>query len=387
MVHTGLDRILTRLDILGKKRVGLIANHTSVNCCLAYSWDILPREGLDLDTLFTPEHGLFGTEQDQVPAEASGGYPFKVVTLYGSNADSLAPLESHVSGLDTVLFDLQDVGARYYTYVNTMILFLKAVHGMDIEFMVLDRPNPLGGRSVEGPVLKKGFESFVGLLPVPVRHGLTAGELARLAVDYLKLDVNLRVIEMSGWDRSMYFEDTGLLWVPPSPNMPTTATALVYPGMCLFEGTNASEGRGTTTPFEVIGAPGIDPRDLAAQLNGMALPGVYFRPLYVKPTFNKYHGRTIGGVYIHVTDRDLFRPFLSGVALVIAVRSMMPGFEFTSGVYEFNNSHPAFDLLTGSSVIREMIESGKSLEEIAAWWEKEDKVFSGITEEHHLYRE
>ncbi|MBP7736701.1 MAG: DUF1343 domain-containing protein [Spirochaetes bacterium] len=385
MIHTGLDRLLARSDTLRNRNVGLIANHTSVNNALRYSWDLLSGEGVEIRKIFSPEHGLFGTEQDQVPVSGRIDFPFDIINLYGETGDSLAPVRSHLAGLDCVLFDIQDIGTRYYTYVNTMVLFLKELHSQDIELMVLDRPNPLGGNAVEGPVLKKGFESFVGLLPVPVRHGLTAGELARLAVDYFKLDVNLRVIEMTGWSRDMFYDDTGLPWVPPSPNMPTLKTAFVYPGMCLFEGTSASEGRGTTTPFEMIGAPGVSPRDLADRLNEWDLPGVYFRPVYFKPTFNKFRGETVGGVYIHVTDREIFRPFLAGIALVCALRDMMPGFQFLSGVYEFNDRHPAFDLLAGGSVIREMICEGKPLDRIEALWEKEEKVFAGITGEYHIY--
>ncbi len=386
MVHTGLDRLLARPDTLKNRNVGLIANHTSVNSGLRYSWDLLSARGINIKKIFAPEHGLFGTEQDQVPVASRVEFPFEIINLYGETHESLAPMESHLAGLDCIVYDIQDIGTRYYTYVNTMVLFLRAIHAKDMEFMVLDRPNPLGGRSVEGPVLKKGFESFVGLLPVAVRHGLTAGELARLAVDYFNLDVELRVIEMTGWTRDMFFDETELPWVPPSPNMPTINTTLVYPGACLFEGTNASEGRGTTTPFEVIGAPGLNPRDLAEQLNDGSLPGVLFRPVFFKPTFNKYRGETIGGVFIHMTDRGLFRPFRTGIALIAAVRAAMPGFEFLSGVYEFNDVHPAFDLLAGGPAIREMIIEGKPLDRIAALWEKEEYVFAGITEEYHIYR-
>jgi uncharacterized protein YbbC (DUF1343 family) len=386
VVHTGLDRLLARPETLKGRRVGLIANHTSVSGGLGYSWDLLRARGVTISRVFSPEHGLFGTEQDQVPVSSCIDFPFEIVNLYGATHDSLAPMESHITGLDCVLFDIQDVGARYYTYVNTMILFLKAIHARDIEFMVLDRPNPLGGRAIEGPVLKRGYESFVGLLPVPVRHGLTAGELARLAVDYFKLDVHLRVIEMNGWEREMFYDETGLSWVPPSPNMPTLNTALVYPGICLFEGTSASEGRGTTTPFEAVGAPHIRADDLCARLNALDLPGVFFRPVYFKPTFNKFRGETIGGAYLHVTDRGHFRPFETGIAMVMAFRDMMPGFEFLSGVYEFNDVHPAFDLLAGGPAIREHIQEGKPLDRITALWVKEEKVFAGLSEEYHLYR-
>ena len=387
MVQTGLERLLARIDHVRNRRIGLIANHTSVAGDLRYGWDLLRARGANVRKIFSPEHGLFGTEQDQVPVLSASDLPFDIVSLYGETFDSLAPVEAHLNDIDCVLFDIQDVGSRYYTYVNTMAYFMKALNGRDIEFIVLDRPNPLGGLLVEGPVLKKGFESFVGVLPVPVRHGLTAGEMSRLAKDYFKLDVNLTVMEMIGWRRGMSYHETELPWVPPSPNMPSPETALVYPGMCLFEGTNVSEGRGTTTPFEVIGAPGIRPYQAADALNDLRLPGVWFRPLYFRPTFNKYHGETIGGVGVHVTDRDSFRPFYTGVAMVRTLYDIVPGFRFLKDVYEFNSSHPAFDLLTGSAAIREMIINGDPAERIAGEWIKEENVFAGITEEYHLYRD
>ena len=385
MMRTGLERLLAKPDAVKGRRVALIANHTSVAGNYRYSWDLLHAGGIDVRTIFSPEHGLFGTEQDQVASAPSKIAPFPVVSLYGGSADSLGPLDTHLDGIDCVLFDLQDIGTRYYTYLNTMVLFIRALHGRDIEFIVLDRPNPLNGNTVEGPVLKKGYESFVGLLPVPVRHGLTAGEMAHLAIDYSSLDVNLTVIEMSGWTRDLYYDETGLPWVPPSPNMPTPATTMVYPGACLFEGTSVSEGRGTTTPFEISGAPGIRPYELADRLNVIGLPGVAFRPLLFRPTFNKHGGREIGGVFTHVTDRVLFRPFLTGIAMTMAYREMFDGFGFLTGAYEFNTAHPAFDLLTGSSAIREAIEAGKPLDQVSLLWEKEEHVFSGVAGEYHRY--
>jgi uncharacterized protein YbbC (DUF1343 family) len=352
MMRTGLERLLERPDTVRNRRVGLIANHTSVDGNCRYSWDLLLAAGIDIRKIFSPEHGLFGIEQDQVKSAPASDIPFQVVSLYGDSAESLAPLDSHLDDIDCVLFDIQDIGTRYYTYLNTLVLFLRAIHGKEVELIVLDRPNPLNGITVEGPVLKKGYESFVGLLPVPVRHGLTAGEMARLAMDYSVLDVDLTVIEMTGWTRDLYYDETGLAWVPPSPNMPTLNTALVYPGACLFEGTSVSEGRGTTTPFEISGAPGVRPYELVERLNGLNLPGVIFRPVYFKPTFNKYSGREIGGAHIHVTDRNLFRPFLTGVATAYVYHEMFAGFSFVSGAYEFNTSHPAFDLLTGSKIGR-----------------------------------
>ena len=385
MMRTGLDRLLAKPDAVKGRRVALIANHTSVAENCRYSWDLLHAGGIDIRTIFSPEHGLFGTEQDQVASAPSPMVHFPVVSLYGGSAESLAPLDAHLDGIDCVLFDIQDIGTRYYTYLNTMVLFLRAVNGRDIEFIVLDRPNPLNGNTVEGPVLKKGYESFVGLLPVPVRHGLTAGEMAHLAIDYSSLDVNLTVIEMSGWTRDLYYDETGLPWVPPSPNMPAPSTTLVYPGACLFEGTSVSEGRGTTTPFEISGAPGVRPYELADRLNAIGLPGVAFRPLLFRPTFNKHGGREIGGVFTHVTDRVLFRPFLTGVAMTMAYRELFDGFTFLTGAYEFNTTHPAFDLLTGSSAIREAIEAGKPLDQVSLLWEKEEHVFSGVAGEYHRY--
>ncbi|MBN2157804.1 MAG: DUF1343 domain-containing protein [Spirochaetes bacterium] len=387
MIQTGLERLLAKPDIIKNRSVALIANQTSVTADMKYSWDELNRLGIRVRRLFSPEHGLFGTEQDQVPAPTVSGICSEVVSLYGGSCDSLVPLDSHLSDVNCVLFDIQDIGARYYTYISTMVMFMKALQGKDIEFIVLDRPNPVGGVIVEGPVLKKGYESFVGSLPVPVRHGLTPGELAMLAHDYFGLDTNLKVIEMNGWRREMVYDDTGLPWVPPSPNIPSLNTAFVYPGICLLEGTNISEGRGTTTPFEAVGAPGINPARAADELNALGMPGVYFRPIYMRPTFNKYCGETIGAVFIHVTERRLFRSFLAGVAVVLRMSEMMEDFRFTTGAYEFNEIHPAFDLLTGSSGIREMILGRKDLEWIASSWEKEQKVFAGIMEEFLLYRE
>jgi uncharacterized protein YbbC (DUF1343 family) len=385
MVVTGLERLLENTEILAHRKIGLIANHTSLTRDFNYSWDLLRKEGVVIEKLFSPEHGLFGTEQDQAPAKSMPGLPFEVVSLYGDSYVSLSPSAEHVSALNCIIFDIQDIGTRYYTYSATMAMFLRSLHGKDIEFIVLDRPNPLGGRFVEGPVIKKGFESFVGALPVPVRHGLTVGEMARMAVDYYDLDVNLKVIELKGWKRSMFYGETGLPWVPPSPNMPSLNTAFIYPGACLFEGTNVSEGRGTTNPFEVIGAPGVRPYELAEKLNGLGLSGVFFRPVFFRPTFNKYAGETIGGVCVHITDYILFRPFLTGMAMVSAFREMMPGFTFTTGSYEFNSAHPAFDLLTGSATFREMILEGTSFDAISAMWEKEENVAGGIMREIHIY--
>jgi uncharacterized protein YbbC (DUF1343 family) len=257
---------------------------------------------------------------------------------------------------------------------------------MGIEFMVLDRPNPIGGVRIEGPALREGFESFVGIFHGPVRHGLTPGELAGLYREEHALDLPLAVMKMSGWRREMSYRATGLPWVPPSPNMPTEETALVYPGMCLLEGTNLSEGRGTATPFQAAGAPFVAAEELAERLNRQGLPGVRFRPVYFRPAFHKFAGEVCGGAFVHVTDAGAFRPFLTGVAFVKAARDLYPDdFRFMRGVYEFNDRHPAFDLLAGGPSVREMILAGASLEGIRASWEEDEREYRERKGEYHLY--
>lgn len=386
MVRTGLDRFLRTADTKRGRRVALLANQTSVTGDLAYSWDALRGRGLDLVRVFSPEHGIFAVEQDQAPVREQRLAGCELVSLYGSSAESLVPPAGSLDDIDLVLFDIQDVGARYYTYVNTMALFMRALSGRDIEFAVLDRPNPLGGSDVEGPPLTRGYESFVGVFDIPVRHGLTAGELARLWRKEQRLDINLTVVPMEGWSRDMFFDETALPWVPPSPNMPTLATALVYPGMCLLEGTNLSEGRGTTTPFEIAGAPFADSARLAECINSMGLPGAHFRPVSFRPTFNKFAGTICNGVYFHVTDRRAYLPFLTGVAFVKVMRDIHGGdITFPHGVYEFNDAHPAFDLLAGGAGIREMILAGEKLDDIRASWRESEREFAERRREFLLY--
>ena len=386
MVLNGLDRLLQDPAPCMNRRIGLIANQTSVSAGLGYSWNLLERQGIRLTRIFSPEHGLFSTEQDQIAVESQPGTGCEIVSLYGSSEQSLLPDRSQLEGLDLVLFDIQDIGSRYYTYVNTLALFMEAAQGLDIEVMVLDRPNPLGGEMIEGPLLDPACHSFVGVMPVPVRHGLTAGEIAHFYRDYKKLDINLSVVPMQGWSRSMLFPETGLPWVPPSPNMPSFAVAEVYPGMCLFEGLNVSEGRGTTTPFLTSGAPFIDPFELAARLESMPLDGVVFRPTWFRPTFHKYRDEVVGGIYLHVTDHARFRPFATGVAMTCAIRELYPDrMRFLDGVYEFNDTIPAFDLLAGSSAIRTMILQGAPPDSILTSWTHDEAGFAAIKPNFHLY--
>jgi len=384
MVRSGLEILLEDVSPLAKKRIGLITNYTAVSARFSFIWDEFIDRGLDLARVFSPEHGLFGTEQDQVPVEREPEFPFPVASLYGCSAASLFPPGDALDDISALVFDIQDVGARYYTFVNTMVYAMRGIQGRDISFIVLDRPNPIGG-AIEGPFLSAGYESFVGVLPVTVRHGMTAGELALFARDRFGLDLDLSVVRMRGWKRGMYFEETGLPWIPPSPNMPDCETALVYPGMCLVEGMNFSEGRGTATPFRLTGAPWIEPHGFARALNAIGLPGIHFVPHFFRPQFNKYAGRVCGGARLHVTDRDAFRPFLTGVALVKTACDLYPECSFLHGVYEFNDTHPAFDLLAGNSSVREMIQAGKSIDEIAASWAEDEAAFMEVRNKYLLY--
>jgi uncharacterized protein YbbC (DUF1343 family) len=386
MTATGLDILIRDTSSIKKRNIGLIVNQTSVTRDLRYSWVVLKEHGLNIKKIFSPEHGLFATEQDQIAVNCQPELDCEIVSLYGDSAETLLPQRDVLDNIDLVLFDIQDVGSRYYTYVNTLALFMEAVSGTDIEIMVLDRPNPLGGDIVEGPMLDMAFKSFVGIFPIPVRHALTAGELAFLYRDYKKLDLKLSVLKMEGWKRSMLFPETGLPWIPPSPNMPTFETAEVYPGMCLFEGLNASEGRGSTTPFQLSGAPFVKPAELCRKCATYPLDGVTFRPLWFKPTFHKFSGEVIGGIWLHVTDHKRFRPFATGAAMTAALHELYPGdLRFLEGVYEFNDTIPAFDLLAGNASIRNSILEGKDTAAILASWLEEENHFLDFKNRYHLY--
>lgn len=387
MVKTGLEVFLENIKTYRNRKIALIANQTSITSDYHYSWDILRKEGIGLKRLFSPEHGLFATEQDQDPVKIQPSIgDYEIVSLYGNSYSSLTPSNLYMDDIDLVLFDIQDVGSRYYTYINTMALFMEAVEKRDIEFVVLDRPNPIGGLRVEGPGLQEGYESFVGIIPVPVRHGMTAGELSIFYKDIKRLDLNLTVIKMNGWSREMLYRDTNLPWNPPSPNIPTEFTTYIYPGSCLIEGTNISEGRGTTTPFNIIGASYIDPNEFADYINSFDIPGVYFRPIYFKPTFDKYVGEIIGGVFIHITNLEVLMPFLIGVAIVKAAYDLyVDDFSFLKDRYEFNTNHPAFDLLAGGSLQREMILNKQGIDELSDSWKKDEDEFIELRDEFQLY--
>jgi uncharacterized protein YbbC (DUF1343 family) len=391
-VRTGLDRILAEeAGLLEGRRIALLCNPTSVDRQLRHAADLLRhRRSVKLAALFGPEHGVRGDAQDMIATDGGvdpqTGVP--VFSLYGADVESLAPRPEMLRGIDALVFDIQGVGSRYYTYLWTLVLSMKVCAKLGIEVIVLDRPNPLGGEEadVEGPLVRSGFESFVGLYPVATRHGLTPGEEAIYVNEVHGIGCKLRVVPMEGWRRSMHFEETALPWVLPSPNMPTVDTAFVYPGMCLVEGTELSEGRGTTRPFELAGAPYIDPWKLTAALAELDLLGAAFRPLVFRPTFHKFGGKACGGVQLHITDRRVFRPFRTGVAFLREVRRLWPeAFQWRSRTYEFVKDKPAIDLLAGSTSLREQIDAGAPLGEIVESWREDEQAFRKQRRPHLLY--
>ncbi|MEU4107270.1 DUF1343 domain-containing protein [Streptomyces sp. NPDC027717] len=359
-VTTGIARLCASPGLAGPGRLGLVTNHTGVLPDLRPSAPALLDAGARLVALFGPEHGLYGTAQ--AGGSESGGVDpatgLPVHDTYGCEGELLDKLLID-SGVDTLVHDLQDIGARFYTYVWTMFDLMVSAARTGLRFVVADRPNPLGGLVSEGPLLDPAWAGFVGRAPVPVRHGLTCGELARhlntsAVPQAAGRQVDLTVIEAVGWRRAMDAEATGLPWIAPSPNMPTPATAAVYPGTCLFEGTNVSEGRGTTQPFEIVGAPYIDGR-LAPALAELALPGVRFRDLRYVPTFHKHAGRPLRGVQLHVTDRDAFAPVRTAVAMLATLRRLYPDdFAWADGP-----DSGFIDRLWGSDRLRRAIDAGE----------------------------
>jgi uncharacterized protein YbbC (DUF1343 family) len=395
---TGLEVLCAeRLELLRGRRVGLLCHPASVTADLVHAADRLLAAGVKITRLFGPEHGVRGEAQDMIGVDAERdrrtGLP--VTSLYGSSPESLEPSPESLADIDVLLVDLQDVGSRYYTYVWTMALSLKAAARAGVSLIVLDRPNPLGGIEIEGGQVTTETESFVGLGSIPVRHGMTIGELARLVRAGLPwggprfaapIDCDLTVIEMRNWRRHDHFDATGLPWVLPSPNMPTPDTAWVYPGMCLIEGTNVSEGRGTTRPFEIIGAPFVDGHLLAERLALCDLPGVRFRPLTFRPVFHKFGQQSCGGVQLHVVDRATFRPYRTGVAVLRELWAIGgPDFGWRTERYEFVSDRPAIDLLTGGDAVRKGVERGVAMEEICASWLPGERAFSDRRRPHLLY--
>jgi uncharacterized protein YbbC (DUF1343 family) len=383
-LELGVEVLLKEKKYLIKgKRVGLITNPTGVDERLNSVVDLFYNDpDIQLVALYGPEHGVRGSAQagEYVPFYIDEKTGLPVYSLYGPTKK---PTPEMLKGVDVLLFDIQDVGTRFYTYIYTMAYAMEAAKENNIPFIVLDRPNPLGGMKVEGPVLDPKYSSFVGMYPIPLRHGMTVGELALLFNKEFGIGADVTVVKMKGWKRSMYYDDTGLQWVLPSPNMPTLDTALVYPGAALIEGTNVSEGRGTTKPFELIGAPFIDSIELAEKLNALYLPGVIFRPASFTPTFSKHSGKLTHGIQIHVTDRYAFKPVETGLSIVKTIHDLYPSqFAFSQ---ENSQGISYFDQLIGNGWVRQVIEDGMSVEEMKQKWEKDVETFMKIRKKYLLY--
>jgi uncharacterized protein YbbC (DUF1343 family) len=379
MIQTGLDRLLADLAELKGRRFGLLAHAASVSSDLEPAHVALARGGVPPAVLFGPEHGFYGIEQDMVAApdqtDPLTGIPVR--SLYGDSVETLRPAPGAFEDLDLLIVDMQDVGSRYYTYAATAVWAARAALEAGCEVWVLDRPNPLGGIVVEGNVRSAGFASFVGAFPIPVRHGLTLGELVRLeAARQEWLSDGLRVWAMAGWDRAMLWRETGLPWIAPSPNMPTPETAVVYPGACLVEATELSEGRGTTRPFELLGAPDLDARSLVECLESSALPGVRYLPTWFRPQFQKHAGEVCAGIQVVVIDAEICPCYRFGVEFVAATHDLFPDrFAWRTAPYEFVQDRPAIDLLTGSAAFRQALE-GET--DPAAWvrsWSADESAF------------
>lgn len=386
-VRTGLQRLLGgAADHLKGPALGLVVHPASVTSGLELSADAMLEAGFRLEALFGPQHGARGDKQDNMIESRHYTDPVTGLPVHSLYSAVRRPTPEMLAGLDAVLFDLQDVGVRVYTFVWTMALAMEACAEAGVRFVVLDRPDPIGGTVREGPVLRPGFESFVGLHPIPLRHGLTCGELARWLNQVRGIGCDLEVVECAGWRRSMSWEETRLPWVMPSPNLPTPASCDVYAGMVLLEGTNLSEGRGTTRPFEIFGAPYLDGREVARLASEEIGEGVALRPCWFEPTFQKHAGATCGGAQLHVLDRDLFRPVRAAVSILRACRLLSPeDFGWRDPPYEYEEEVPPIDILWGHDGLREGIDGGASVDEILDGVDVELIDFSRSAEPYLFY--
>jgi len=387
-VELGLERLLQdRYVALRGARVGLICNQASVDHSYQHAADLLhSHPQIELRALFGPQHGIRGDVQDNMietghSLDRKTGLP--VHSLYSETRE---PTDAMLQDVDVLVFDMQDVGCRIYTFVYTLANCMRAAHRLGKKVIVCDRPNPFNGASVAGNILEPEYASFVGQFPLPTRHGMTVGELARMFNEHFKIDCDLDVISMEGWKREFWHDETDAPWVLPSPNMPTLDSATVFPGTVHFEGTQVSEGRGTTRPFELIGAPYIDPDAYADRLNALKLDGVFFRSCVFQPTFQKHGGVSCGGVQIHVLDRNSFEPWLAGIAMTKLIHDMYPDeFRWKQPPYEYVYDKNPFDVISGTAKIREAFEQGTALDVIAEATKQPLEEFKKLREQFLLY--
>ena len=359
-----------------------------MNSNLEHIIGLLYRSDVYLKKIFAPEHGLYGFAQDQIGVSSTihREHKIPVISLYGTTLDSLRPKPQMLDDLDLIIIDLQDIGARYYTFVWSASMILEVAAKTRTPVLVLDRPNPIGGIDIEGPVQIDEYRSFVGLYPLPIRHGMTIAEILCYVNENFEIHAELEMEKMSGWERSNQFENIGLHWVMPSPNMPHQGTAAVYPGMCFLEGTNLSEGRGTTRPFEIFGAPFIEPFRFIERLEKFGLAGVKFRALQFIPTFNKYVGELCGGIQIHIINHQVFRPVLMGFAIIKTAFELYPQqFSFKEPPYEYELEKLPFDLLTGNPKWRKLLISGANIEEITEDFDESCHKFERVRKQFLLY--
>lgn len=387
-IALGIEVLLgERAQTLSGARTGLICHPASIDHHFRHSADLLSQHtDIQLTALFGPQHGIRGETQDNM-IEWEGFRDARTgVMAYSLYGEVRKPTAQMLADVDVIVFDVQDVGTRVYTFIYTMALAMQSAKELGKRFIVCDRPNPIGGVGIEGNILELGHESFVGMFPIPMRHGMTVGELARMFNEEFNIGCELEVIPMTGYKREFWFDDTDARWVLPSPNIPTLESAVVYPGMVFVEGTKFSEGRGTTRPFEITGAPYADSYELAEHLGNHDLPGAHFRPHSFKPTFQKHVAQLCHGVQIHVTDREAFKPVIAGVALIKAMHDLWPeGFKWQTPPYEYVYDRLPFDVIAGTTKLREQIESGVSLEDIAASWHAGEQDFAERRRPYLLY--
>lgn len=385
-IKLGIESFLAKNSYKSKK-VGLLCNQASVNHRFEHSADLFRQSAdFNLTTLFGPQHGIRGDVQDNMietdhSLDSATGLP-----IYSLYSETREPTAEMLAEVEVLVCDLFDVGCRVYTFIYTIANCMRVAGKLGKKIVICDRPNPINGNSVEGNLLNPDFASFVGQFPIPMRHGLTVGELALMFQKEFQIECDLEIIKMEGWKRDLWYDETDAPWVLPSPNMPTLDTATVFPGTVLFEGTQISEGRGTTRPFEIVGAPFVNASELSATLNRLNLPGVYFRPNNFLPTFQKYIQEPCGGVQIHVLDRNIYLPFLTGMAMIQTIYQLYKDkFNWKQQPYEYVYDQNPFDVINGGSQLREMVEQNISIFEIQSWWQESSKNFLGIRQDFLLY--
>lgn len=388
LIKTGLEKVLeSESNTLNNLRIGLICNPASVNSEFRHAADLFfENEKINLTALFGPQHGIRGDVQDNMVETSHTIDRLTGLPVYSLYSETRQPTEEMVSNIDALVFDLQDVGCRVYTFIYTMANAMKSCAAFGKKMIVLDRPNPIGGIAVEGNLLEAGHESFVGQFPIPMRHGLTVGELALLFNKEFNINCDLEIVKMDNWERGDFYDETDAPWVMPSPNMPTIDTTVVFPATVFFEGTEISEGRGTTRPFEIVGAPYIDGKEYAKKLKSLKLPGVIFRPLNFLPTFQKFAKQECEGVFLHVTDRENFEPVIAGLAMIKVLFDMYrEQFQWKTTAYEYEFDRNPFDVIAGTTRIREMFEQEKSVEDIKLFWQTDVEKFNQIRTKYFLY--